>query len=105
MPSQRDASPELQAAMDESRESVNKTLERLLPDTDLPEAPLYDAMRYGTMNGGKRLRPFMVMQSAKLFGVDPMRARRAAAALELLHSYSLIPVSYTHLTLPTTSRV
>ncbi len=90
MPSQRDASPELQSAMDECREAVNKTLSRLLPETDLPESILYDSMRYGTMNGGKRLRPFMVVQSAKLFGVDPMRARRAAAALEILHSYSLI---------------
>ena len=67
MPSQRDASPELQAAMDECREKVNKTLARLLPDTDLPEERIYDAMRYGTMNGGKRLRPFMVVQSAMLF--------------------------------------
>jgi len=90
MPSPRDASPKLQDALDSSLESVNKTITRLLPETDLAESPLFDAMRYGVLNGGKRLRPFMVMQAASLFNVDPARARRAAAAVEFLHCYSLI---------------
>ena len=90
MPSPRIASPELQKEMDESRERVNKTINSLLPETDLAEAPLFEAMRYGVLNGGKRLRPFLVLQSAKLFGVDEMRARRVAAAVEFIHSYSLI---------------
>ena len=89
-PSPRDAAPGLQEQMDEVSEAVNKTIMRLLPESDLPEAPLFEAMRYGTLNGGKRLRPFMLMQSAKLFGVDPARARRAAAAIEFVHSYSLV---------------
>lgn len=89
-PSPREASPELQNAMEECAILVDKTLEKLLPETDLPEAPLYDAMRYGTLSGGKRLRPFLVMQAAKLFNVDPSRAKRVAAAVELVHSYSLI---------------
>lgn len=89
-PSPRDASPQLQQALDECVEGVNKTMTRLLPETDLPEAPLFDGMRYGVMAGGKRLRPFMVMQSAKIFNVDPARARRVAAALEFVHCYSLI---------------
>ena len=90
MPSPRDANPELQKTMDEVVEAVNKTILRLLPDTDLPEAPLYEAMRHGVLAGGKRLRPFLVMQSAKLFNVDPNRSRRVAAALEFVHCYSLI---------------
>ncbi len=90
MPSPRDASPRLQEAMDQCTESVNTMIDHLLPETDLPEARLYDAMRYGVLNGGKRLRPFMVMQAASLFNVDPNRARRAAAGVEFLHSYSLI---------------
>ncbi|HEY8190571.1 MAG TPA: farnesyl diphosphate synthase [Micavibrio sp.] len=89
-PSPRDASPGLQDRMNEVIENVNKTISRLLPETDLPEAPLYEAMRYGTLNGGKRLRPFLVMEASALFGVDPMRARRTAAALEFVHCYSLI---------------
>ena len=90
MPSPRDASPLLQRAMDEMAAAVNKTMSRLLPETDLAEDKLYDAMRHGTLGGGKRLRPFLVMQSSALFNVDPGRARRVAAALEFVHCYSLI---------------
>ncbi len=90
MPSPRDASPELKTAMDDIADAVNRTIERLLPETDLPEAPLYEAMRHGTLGGGKRLRPFLAMQSAFLFNVPSARARRIAAAIEFTHCYSLI---------------
>lgn len=90
MPSPRDASPRLQEALDQTVEGVNKTISRLLPETDLAESRLFDAMRYSVLNGGKRLRPFMVMHAAALFNVDPARARRTAAAVEFLHCYSLI---------------
>jgi farnesyl diphosphate synthase len=89
-PSSREASDALQEALQECVVGVNKTISRLLPQTDLAEDRLYEAMRHGVLSGGKRLRPFMVMQSAKLFNVDPARARRAAAAVEFLHCYSLI---------------
>ena len=90
MPSPRDASPRLQEALDTTAAGVEKTIKRLLPETDLAESRLYDAMRYGVLAGGKRLRPFMVVQSAALFNVDPARARRVAAAMEFIHCYSLI---------------
>lgn len=89
-PSPRETSAELKDALEECVQMVEKTISRLMPETDLAEAQLYDAMRYGSLAGGKRLRPFMVMQSAKLFNVDPSRARRVAAAIEMVHSYSLI---------------
>ena len=89
-PSPRSASPRLQTAMDDVAESLERRLLRLLPDTDLPEAPLFDAMRYGVLDGGKRLRPFMVVEAAKLFNVDSYRARRVAAAIEMVHCYSLV---------------
>jgi farnesyl diphosphate synthase len=76
--------------MEASRESVNRTIANLLPGTDLAEAPLFDGMRYAVLSGGKRLRPFMVMESARVFGVDAARARRVAAAVEFIHSYSLV---------------
>jgi farnesyl diphosphate synthase len=47
-------------------------------------------MRYSVLGGGKRLRPFLVCESARLFGVDPGRARRVGAAIEMVHAYSLI---------------
>jgi len=89
-PSPREASPKLQQAMEDCREKVEKTIASLLPVTDLAEAPLFDAMRYACLNGGKRLRPFMVMEGARVFGVDPARARRVAAAAEFVHCYSLV---------------
>src|SRR5690606_16788382 len=74
---------------------VEATLDRLLgaglldgeigrPDT------LLRAIRHGALNGGKRLRPFLLMESAALFGADAEVALRVAAALECVHCYSLI---------------
>lgn len=89
-PSPRDASPRLQNAMDETAAAVNRTIDRLLPETDLAENHLYEAMRHGTLNGGKRLRPFLAIQAASLFNVDTRHSRRVAAAIEFVHCYSLI---------------
>jgi farnesyl diphosphate synthase len=47
-------------------------------------------MHYGALNGGKRLRPFLVVESAAMFGGDETAALRVGAALECLHSYSLV---------------
>ena len=51
---------------------------------------LLEAMRYGALGGGKRFRPFLVIESAALFGVGAEEALNAAAALECVHCYSLI---------------
>jgi farnesyl diphosphate synthase len=59
-------------------------LERARPDR------LMEAMRYGSMGGGKRFRPFLVVASANLFGVPRERALMAGAALECIHCYSLV---------------
>lgn len=80
----------LSAAMNQAATSVTETLQRLLPKSDYAEQKLFDAMRYGVLNGGKRLRPFLVMNVARLFGVDEDRALRAAAAIECVHCYSLV---------------
>lgn len=53
-------------------------------------ARLLGAMRHGVLNGGKRLRPFLLMEAAALFGADGEAALRVAAALECVHCYSLI---------------
>jgi farnesyl diphosphate synthase len=76
--------------MADAAKSVANALDRLLPKSDFPERKLFDAMRYGALNGGKRLRPFLVMSSAKIFGVADDCALRAAAAVECIHCYSLI---------------
>ncbi|MCZ8313269.1 polyprenyl synthetase family protein [Phreatobacter sp.] len=74
---------------------VEAELERLLADSVLPgefDRPqrLLAAMRHAVLAGGKRLRPFLVIESAALFGIAPERAVAAAAALELVHCYSLV---------------
>lgn len=53
-------------------------------------APLADAMRYGALGGGKRLRPFLLIETAKLFDVPEEASLDAACALECIHCYSLI---------------
>ncbi|MFA4993935.1 MAG: polyprenyl synthetase family protein [Bdellovibrionales bacterium] len=83
-------SPNLASAMSESANAVVHALERLLPKSEFPENKLFEAMRYATLNGGKRLRPFLVMSSARIFGVSDECALRAAAAIECVHCYSLV---------------
>jgi len=51
---------------------------------------LLDAMRYASLGGGKRLRPFLVVEAASLFGVPRERGLMAGAALECVHCYSLV---------------
>src|SRR5208282_3508861 len=51
---------------------------------------LLEAMRYGALGGGKRFRPFLVIESAALFGVPVEEALNAAAAVECIHCYSLV---------------
>lgn len=83
-------SPSLSAAMADSAKAIADALDRILPKSDFPERKLFDAMRYGALNGGKRLRPFLVMSSARIFGVSDECAMRAAAAVECIHCYSLV---------------
>ncbi|SFK19481.1 farnesyl diphosphate synthase [Mesorhizobium albiziae] len=64
--------------------------DRILPGEIARPERLMAAMRHGVLNGGKRLRPFLVMETAALFGADGEAALRVAAALECVHCYSLI---------------
>jgi farnesyl diphosphate synthase len=80
----------LAPAMAEAAERAEAALDRLLPQGDEAQSRLYEAMRYACLNGGKRLRAFLVMQSAALFHVAPRAADRVAAAVEMLHAYSLV---------------
>lgn len=81
---------DFQKTLGAAAEAVNLTLERLLEMHDDPEAELIEAMRYAVLDGGKRIRPFLTMTSAGLFNVKPERALRVAAAVEMVHCYSLV---------------
>ncbi|HQT63031.1 MAG: farnesyl-diphosphate synthase [Acidocella sp. 20-57-95] len=83
--------PDLLAeAMTEAARLVEAQLDALLPVPEAAEARLIEAMRYACLNGGKRLRAFLVMETAKLFTVNVTCAARVAAAVEMLHAYSLV---------------
>lgn len=81
---------EIEAALAQNARDVDAVLDSLLPANDDREARLMEAVRYSTLSGGKRIRPFLVRSSADLFGVSHGLALRVAAAVEMIHSYSLI---------------
>ncbi len=70
--------------------AVEDKLRGLLPVPEGPEARLVEAMAYSTLAGGKRLRPFLVTASSEMFGVARECALRVAAAVEMVHTYSLV---------------
>lgn len=71
-------------------QKFNKDLQNCFPKTKGPENRVIQAMEYSVMNGGKRLRPYLLCECASLFGIDYESAFPVAASLEMLHSYSLI---------------
>jgi len=81
---------EFDAALSFAATSTEHTMERLLPKGDEGEARVFEAMRYSSLNGGKRLRAFFVLASATLFKVGVTPALRTASAIEFVHAYSLI---------------
>ncbi len=77
-------------ALRQTAKLMEEELDKILPNGTGPEKDLHDAMRYATLSGGKRLRAFLVIQSADLFDVAREYSVRVAAALECMHTYSLI---------------
>lgn len=82
--------PKLQEKMTDVATTVERYLDRLIPYSDYAEKKLFEAMRYGTLGGGKRLRPFLCVGAAKMFNVSDECAYRTAAAIEMIHCFSLI---------------
>ncbi len=72
------------------RELVDAELERLRFAPGASTAGLEEAMRYSLLAGGKRVRPVLALATARALGSDPERYMRVAAAIELIHTYSLI---------------
>ncbi len=80
----------IQAALSARARSIEDMLDQLMLPVAGGEARLIEAMRYATLGGGKRLRGFLVTETASLFGVPAEGALRAAASVEMLHAYSLV---------------
>lgn len=81
---------DLARAMSDFAGHLEDVLNKLLPLDNAPERDLLEAMRYATLDGGKRVRPFLVNETAGLFGVSENPALRVGAALEMVHCYSLV---------------
>jgi len=78
------------SALEEAAKLTDAALERLLVVPPGPEARVFDAMRYSAIAPGKRMRPFLVLAGAALFGVAQRCALQVAAAVEMVHAYSLV---------------
>jgi geranylgeranyl diphosphate synthase type II len=70
--------------------SIEAALEKLLPGESTPPASIHRAMRYSVFAGGKRIRPILCYETAKLFDSDASAAIQVGCALEFIHTYSLI---------------
>lgn len=69
---------------------VDTSLDELLPQYNNPQSVIYDAMRYSIFAGGKRLRPILMWETARVFGKEWDCVKELACALEMIHTYSLI---------------
>jgi len=78
---------------DEDRQFVDEQLERLMPAETVQPASIHTAMRYSVFAGGKRIRPILCLETARIFAADVEHALHAlypGCAIEFIHTYSLI---------------
>ena len=81
---------EFQAWMGGVQARMEAVLGRVLPPASVAPARLHEAMRYATLEGGKRVRPLLAFAAGEVSGAAPERVEIAAAAVELIHAYSLV---------------
>jgi geranylgeranyl diphosphate synthase type II len=80
----------LPAFFEEDRVTVDAALDRMMPAENTQPASIHQAMRYSVFAGGKRIRPILCLETARIFGEDVTAALHPACALEFIHTYSLI---------------
>jgi farnesyl diphosphate synthase len=81
---------DFQAWMGAVQARMERALARLLPAAHIAPARLHEAMRYAALEGGKRVRPLLAFAAGELAQAAPERLEIAAAAVELVHAYSLV---------------
>jgi len=81
---------DFQAWMGDIQARTGVALARLLPPAPMAPARLHEAMRYATLEGGKRVRPLLVFAAGEVAGAAPERLEVVACAVELIHAYSLV---------------
>src|SRR5260370_32568284 len=75
---------------EEDRLAVDAVLERLLPAGTAQPSSIHTAMRYSVFAGGKRIRPILCLETARIFASDVTPALHPACAIAFIHTYSLI---------------
>src|ERR1700676_2597453 len=80
----------LPAFFEEGRAAVDAALDRLMPGENAQPLSIHRAMRYSVQAGGKRVRPILCLESARIFGADVTPVLPVACALDFIHTYSLI---------------
>ena len=75
---------------EEDRLAVDASLDRLMPAASAEPPSIHEAMRYSVFAGGKRIRPILCLESARIFHADVASAHYPACAIEFIHTYSLI---------------
>jgi farnesyl diphosphate synthase len=81
---------DFQSWMTAVQQRTERSLESLLPASDIAPRRLHQAMRYATLGGGKRIRPLLCHAAGELAGADSARLDIAGCAVELIHAYSLV---------------
>ena len=82
--------PDFQTWVLTHQRRFEETLHHLLPSADIAPQRLHQAMRYSVLEGGKRVRPLLAFAAGELSGASVERVSIAAAAVELIHAYSLV---------------
>src|SRR5258708_16358161 len=90
MPHPTSAAMKPQPFVQECRLAVAAALERLLPPESALPASIHQAMRYSVFAGGKRIRPILCLETARIFAPEIAAALHPACAIEMIHTYSLI---------------
>ena len=80
----------LPSFFEEDRLAVDAELERLLPAESVQPSSIHTAMRYSVFAGGKRIRPILCLEAARIFEADVTPALHPGCAIEFIHTYSLI---------------
>src|SRR6267154_2236855 len=84
------AAMKLPPFFEEDRLAVDAALERLMPAAAAQPPSIHTAMRYSVFAGGKRIRPILCLETARIFAADVVPALHPACAMEFIHTYSLI---------------
>jgi geranylgeranyl pyrophosphate synthase len=81
---------ELKDFFEASRQTVDRALDRIIPNAETEPKRLHAAIRWSVFAGGKRFRPALVFAAGKTFGAGGEKLLKTAAAIEMIHAYSLI---------------